>query len=124
LCFGFCEFAAEDDRKRLSAFDVIAEHHGNFFHDAAHERCYLNLAVFIGFHDSRDAKLCGDDAVCKRARCESALSSNHPAPGRFPGRSRRLTLVREMKSVALPSSPLPPSNQGVQVPRSAFLFSN
>ena len=56
LCFGFGEFAAEDDRQRLSAFDVIAKHHGNFFHDAAHERCHMDFAVFIGLHDSRNAK--------------------------------------------------------------------
>ena len=64
LCFGFGKLTAEDDGQRLSAFDVIAKHDGNFFHDPAHKRCYVNFSVFIDFHDSRNAELCGGDAVC------------------------------------------------------------
>jgi len=64
LCFGFGKLAAEDDGQGLSAFDVITKHDGNFFHDSTHKWCYVNFAVFIGFHDSGNAKLRGGDAGC------------------------------------------------------------
>jgi hypothetical protein len=35
---------------------MIAKHGGNFFHNAAHQRCHMNLAVFVGLHNSRNAK--------------------------------------------------------------------
>ncbi len=56
LCFGFGKIAAEDDGQRLPAFYMIAQHCGNFFHNAAHQRCHMDLAVFVGLHNSRNAK--------------------------------------------------------------------
>jgi len=62
---------------------VIAKHHGNVLHDTAYERRYVNFAVFIRFHNSRDAKLCGGNNRLQHAPCESALFSNRPVRDRF-----------------------------------------
>src|ERR1700674_3173019 len=58
-CFGICKVAAEDDRHRLTAPHMIAEHDRNLPDDAANQRSDMHLVVLIRVDDSRNTKCAG-----------------------------------------------------------------